>query len=167
MLSVILLSDFLLHLQLILNIWLFMLLWLISFPPSFLQAFLLFISAYISSIKGFHSRTRAFINQFDTCSTNHKYTSKHYQQKIYNKMFHNTLIPVSVVLFMCPALCLSRVFLILKKKQDTLLECLTRVVHTDTCQTPGHPCYVQCPCFIVQNFYFARDTFFIAKLFLS
>lgn len=41
-------------------------LWMPSISSSFLRAFLLFISVYISSIIGFHRRTRAFINQFDT-----------------------------------------------------------------------------------------------------
>ena len=60
-----------------LNLWLLMLIlfpWLLCIPSSFRQAFLLFISAYISSIIGFHRRTRAFINQLDTWVWRHNQT---------------------------------------------------------------------------------------------
>ena len=65
-----------LSLQLTLNLRLLIMLILFAMLPSISssfrqQAFLLSISACISSIRGFHSRTRAFINQLDTCSTTH------------------------------------------------------------------------------------------------
>lgn len=59
------------------NLWLLkstpLLLWLPCLPSSFLISFLLFISAYISSINGFHSLTRALMNQFDTFSSTQHY----------------------------------------------------------------------------------------------
>lgn len=62
---------FQLQLQLALNLWwliLMWLLWLLWVPSISHRPFLSFISAYISSIIGFHRRTRAFINQLDTWS---------------------------------------------------------------------------------------------------
>lgn len=41
--------------------------WILSVSSSFWLNFLLLISAYISSIIGFHNRTRALMNQLDTC----------------------------------------------------------------------------------------------------